>query len=120
METTKNTTWNQKLNSQETLRARIKRIYKDAKKYYYTNDKIIECLNDRVYQTSMYQTLPKYMQSGINGYQRAFFDMHYTILEWVHWYDGKFVGKELPYGKYFDQSKVQSAHVYKGTQNKFD
>lgn len=119
MKATKNTTWNQKLNSVQTLKARIKHIYKDAKQHFYTNDKIIECLNDRVYKTAMYKTLPNYIKSEIKGYANAFSDMHYDALEWVHWYNGKFVGKELPYGKDFDQNKVESAFVYKGTENKF-
>lgn len=120
METTKNTTWNQRLNSTSNLKGRIKSIFRYAKKEHTRHSDINNSLKDRVYNSPMYKTLPIYIKSEINGYIYANFDMMYDHIEFVHWYDGKFVGKDLPYGDGFKQSLInESAHVYKGTQNKY-
>ena len=58
------------------------------------------------------------MRSGINGYIEANFDLMNEFIEWVHWYNNKFVGQKLPYGKGFKQELInKSVHVYKNTQN---
>lgn len=120
MRHTKNSTWNQKLNSSNSLKADIKYIFASAKKNHTKHSEINQSLKARVYDNPKYKTLPKYMQSEINGYIYANFDIMYDHIEFVHWYDNKFVGKKLPYGDGFKQSLINdSAHVYKGTQNKY-
>ena len=117
MEITKNSTWNQKLSSNATLKGEIKSIFHFAKKCYYSHSEILSQIKDRVYDNDKFKTLPNYMQSRLNGYIDANFDIMYIDhIEWVHWYDGEFVHKNLPYGKNFDQNKVVSNSVYKGTE----
>ena len=118
MKETKNTTWNQKLYSNSSLKGDIKYIFSSAKKNNTSHSNILESLNLRVYKTAKYTTLPNYMQSSLNGYIDANLDLMYDCLEWVHWYNDIFVGKDLPYGKDFKQELInKSAHVYKNTQN---
>jgi hypothetical protein len=118
METTKNSTWKQKLYSSSRMKSEIKSIFHYAKKEYKSHSEILTSLKSRVYDNAMYKTLPNYMKSEINGYIYANFDIMYDLLEWVHWYDGKFVGKDLPYNNNFKQALIdKSHHVYKGTQN---
>ena len=116
---TKNTTWKQKLNSSETLRRDINHIFKYARKEKRSHSQILESLRLDVYTNQKYTTLPKYMQSSIFGYIRANFDFMKEFVEWVHWYDGKFVGKNLVYNNEFQQDKVISDHVYIGTEHKY-
>ena len=118
MKTTKNSTWNQKLNSSKSLKHTIFYIFNTAKKENTSHAKILESLKLRVYNDAKYKTLPNYMKSGISGYIDANMDIMYTCLEFVHWYDNKFVGKDLPYGDNFKQDLInKSVHVYKNTQN---
>jgi hypothetical protein len=120
MTTTKNTTWNQKLNSSSSLKSTIKGIFRNAKKENTSHAKILQSIKERVYTDAKYITLPNYMRSGISGYIEANMDIMYTHLEFVHWYNNKFVGQKLPYGKGFKQELInKSAHVYKGTQNTY-
>lgn len=120
MKVTKNSTWNQKLSSISSLKSDIKYIFRSAKKEHAPFKKILESLNLRVYENAKYLTLPKYIQSEINGYIHANFDIMYDYLEWVHWYDNKFVGKNLPYGEGFKQELInESNRVYIGTQNRY-
>ena len=117
MKTTKNTTWNQKLYSVSSLKGDIKYIFSSAKKNHTPHTDILNSLKLRVYDNAKYKTLPNYIRSSINGYIEANFDIMYTCLEWVHWYDGKFVHKDLPYNDNFKQDLIdKSAHVYIGTQ----
>ena len=118
MKTTKNTTWTQKLSSNSSLKNEIKYIFSSAKKNNTPFDDILESIKLRVRENSKYKTLPNYMRAGIDGYISANFDLMYECLEWVHWYNNKFVGKDLPYGDNFKQELInKSAHVYKNTQN---
>jgi len=119
MTKTKNTTWKQKLNSNDTLKHDIKNIFKHARKQNSTHSEICETITTMIYKNQKYTTLPKYMQSSINGYIFANFDFMHEFVTWSHWYDGIFVGTNLKYGKDFDQSKVVSDHVYNGTENKY-
>lgn len=120
MNTTKNSTWNQKLSSISSLHSDIGYIFRSAKKENTPHKKISESITLRVYNNAKYKTLPKYIQSEINGYIRANFDIMYDYLEWVHWYNNKFVGKNLPYGEDFKQELInESSYVYKGTQNRY-
>ena len=119
MKQTKNTTWNQKLNSSETLRNDIKHIFKYAIKEKRNHSQICESITLMVYRNQKYTTLPNYMQSSINGYIRANFDFMYEFVEWAHWYDGEFVHKNVVYNSEFDQNKLISDYVYTGTENKY-
>ena len=119
MKQTKNTTWKQKLNSDETLRNDIKHIFKYARKEKRNHNQILESINLMVYTNQKYTTLPNYMQSSINGYIKANFDFMYEFVEWVHWYGGEFVGKNVVYNSDFDQDKLISNYVYIGTENKY-
>lgn len=119
MKTTKNTTWKQKLESDRSLKHTIKRIFEAANDKFKTHKEILDELENLIYNEQKYQTLPVYVKYGIRCYADAFFDMQYSYLEWVHWYDGKFVGSKLPYGEGFNQKLVESDYVYKGTQNKY-
>ena len=113
-----NNTWKQKLNSISYLKSDIKYIFKSAKKYHIKHSDILDSLKLRVYTDAKYTTLPNYIQSNIKGYIDANFDIMYNHLEWVHWYDNKFVGKDLPYGKGFKQSLInKSTYVYINTQD---
>ena len=114
---TKNSTWKQKLYSSHALTSKVKDIFRNAREYRKPHHAILNRLREEVYERQMYLTLPMYMRSEINGYIKAHFEIMYEYVEWVHWYDGKFVGKDLPYGNNFNQDLVKSAHVYKGTEN---
>lgn len=118
MKETKNTTSKQKLYSSSSLKNEIKSIFRFAKKEHTSHKAILQSLKDRVYNVQKYKTLPNYMRADISGYIQANFDIMYDHLEWVHWYNGKFAGKKLPYGKNFKQELInQSKHVYTGTQD---
>jgi len=118
MKTTKNSTWTQRLASNSSLKSDIKYIFYSAKKEHTPHSNILKSLKERIYQNPKYLTLPKYMKSSISGYIDANMDIMYTCLEFVHWYDNKFVGKDLPYGDNFKQDLInKSVHVYKNTQN---
>ena len=118
MKTTKNTTWNQKLYSISSLKNEIKYIFRSAKRDFTSHKTITQSLKDRVYDNPKYTTLPMYMKSEINGYVYANFDIMYDFLEFVHWYDNKFVGKNLQFSDDFKPELInKSAHVYKNTQN---
>ena len=120
MKTTKNSTWNQKLYSISSLKNEIKSIFRNAKKNHISHDDILKSLKERVYTNEKYTTLPNYMQSEIKGYIFANLDIMYEYVEFVHWYNGIFVHKNLPYGKDFKQELIdESTHVYIGTQDKY-
>tara|TARA_R110002153_G_scaffold226087_3_gene378714 strand:+ start:467 stop:826 length:360 start_codon:yes stop_codon:yes gene_type:complete len=119
MKQTKNTTWKQKLNSSETLRNDIKHIFKYARKEKRNHGQILESIKLMIYTNQKYTTLPNYMQSSINGYIRANFEFMSEFVEWVHWYDGKFVGKNVVYNSEFEQDKLISDYVYIGTEDKY-
>ena len=118
MKTTKNTTWKQRLYSQSTIKSTVKSIFRSAKEDHTPHKEILSSLKLRVYNLPKYNTLPNYMQSEINGYIHANFDIMREHLEWVHWYDGKFVGTKMKYDKNFKQHLINaSEHVYKNTEN---
>jgi len=119
MKKTKNTTLKQKLSSSESLRYDIKHIFKYARKEKRNHSQILESINLMVYTNQKYTTLPNYMRANINGYIAANFDFMFEFVEWVHWYDGKFVGKNIVYDSNFYQDKTVSAYVYIGTENKY-
>lgn len=120
MKNTKNTTWKQKLASMQSLKHEIKHTFQNAKKYYHASSHINNRIKERIWDNHKYTTLPKYLQAEISGYVWAYFDMMYEHIEFAHWYDGKFVGKELPYGENFKQELIDcSCFVYKGTQIKY-
>ena len=117
---TKNTTWNQKISSLNGIKHDVLNIFRYAKKEHQSHEEILKRIKERVYDSERYKTLPKYIKSEVAGYISANFDSMYELLEWVHWYDGKFVGKELPYSNGFKQDLInESSHVYKGTQDKY-
>tara|TARA_R110001632_G_scaffold8733_2_gene34718 strand:+ start:27 stop:383 length:357 start_codon:yes stop_codon:yes gene_type:complete len=115
---TKNTTWKQKLNSDESLKNDIQHIFAYARKEKRTHSQISDSIK-LIYTNQKYTTLPNYMQSNINGYIRANFDFMYEFVEWVHWYDGKFVGKNLVFNSDYEQDKTISDYVYIGTEDKY-
>jgi hypothetical protein len=118
MKTTKNSTWNQKLYSSNSLKGTIKYIFSSAKKNHTPHAEIMKSIKERVYDDAKYTTLPNYMQSTINGYIEANYDIMYFHLEFCHWYNGKFIGKNLVYNESFKQELIdKSEHVYIGTQN---
>jgi len=118
MITTKNSTWKQKLSSISSLKSDIKYIFKSAKQNRINHSDILKSIKERVYTDAKYTTLPNYIQSNIKGYIEANFDMMYNYIEWVHWYNGKFVGKELPYNNNFKQELIDnSAYVYINTED---
>lgn len=120
MKTTKNTTWAGRLDSIQTLKRNVINIFSDAKKHFYTHAQILERINERIYRDAKYKTLPMYIRSEINGYISANYDLMYREqLEFAHWYDGVFVGKNIQFGAKFKQELLYSNHVYKGTQNKY-
>ena len=120
MKETKNTTWKQKLYSKSWLIGEIKYIFSSAKKNHTNHTDILNRIKERVYNNAKYKTLPNYMRSSISGYIEANFDIMYSYLEWVHWYNGKFVGKDLPYNDNFKQELInESNHVYINTQKRY-
>jgi hypothetical protein len=120
MNTTKNTTWELKLASSSSLKSDIRYIFSCAKKDFYKHDQILSLLKDRIYTNAKYTTLPNYIRSEIKGYIYANFDiMMFDCLEFMHWYNGIFVGKNLNFSEGFKQDLVYSNHVYKGTQNEY-
>jgi len=117
MKETKNSTWNQKLYSNSILKNTINGIFRSARENKTSHSDILKSIKERVYTTAKYTTLPKYMQSAINGYIEANCQIMYEHVYFAHWYDGKFVGKDLPYGSSFKQELIEkSAYVYKGTE----
>ena len=117
MKTTKNTTWNQKINSSKQLKGDINYIFNSAIEKHTTHKNIINSIKEGVYNNQKYISLPNYMRSEINGYIEAKFDSMSFFVEWSHWYNGKFVGKNIPYGNNFNQELVESNFVYKGSTN---
>ena len=116
MKKTKNTTWKQKLSSEQHLKGRINYIFKSAKKNHTSHKDILQEIKIAVYKDDRYTTLPNYMRSNIDGYIQANFNIMYDYIEWSHWYDDKFIGKKLIFNDKFKQSKVKSNYVYIGTQ----
>jgi hypothetical protein len=116
MKETKNTTWKQKLNSDNTIKNEIYLIFKEAKKNKIPFKEILNKL-EPIYRKQMYTSLPNYMISGINGYIAANFKIMYEYVTWSHWYNGVFVGTKLKYDKNFNQKLVVSEYVYNGTKN---
>ena len=117
MKTTKNTTFNQRIYSLSSLKSEIKSIFRYAKEERTNFKDILNSVKIRVYESQKYITLPNYMRSEIKGYVEANFDIMYDHVEFGHWYNGKFVGKSLPFGKGFKQELIDnSAHVYIGTE----
>jgi len=120
MKTTKNSTWNQKLYSVSWLKGEIRYIFSSAKKNHTKHSAINDSLKSRIYDSAKYKTLPNYIKSEISGYIYANFDMMYDFVEFVHWYDGKFVGRNLQFGEGFKQELItKSCHVYKDTQDEY-
>jgi hypothetical protein len=119
MKTTKrNTTWKRKIEIMNTLKSNINYIFRSAKEKHTKHQTILDNLHrSPVYGHKDYVFLTNYMRSEINGYIWANFDLMYSFVDWVHWYKGEFVGKELPYGSDFDNNAVESAHCYKGTED---
>ena len=116
MTETKNSTWNQKLYSNSNLKNEINSIFRFAKKDKTPFKDILNSIKLRVYDQQKYITLPKYMQSGLNGYIEANFQVMYEHVTWSHWYDGKFVGNKLIYNSDFNNKLVVSYYVYNNTQ----
>ena len=116
MTETKNSTWNQKLNSISTLKSDIRSIFRSSKKDKTNFADILSSIKLRIYDRAKYKTLPNYCRSEINGYIQANFDLMSDFTTWSHWQNGKFVGTKLVFGKNFDQKKVVSARVYNNTE----
>jgi hypothetical protein len=109
----------QKLNGiEQHLQSEIQYIWRDAIKYHHDWDQVHDSIKLRIYDHYYYSKLPMYIRHGLRKYEKALADYVWaTQLQWVHWYDGKFVGKNLPYGPGFDQNKIdKSAHVWFGTE----
>ena len=117
MRITKNTTINQKIKSEGKLKSDINFIFKMAKENKTSHEIVLKYICKKVYNNQMYLSLPNYIKSNINGYIDAYFNNMKECIEWGHFYDDVFVGRKLPYGKNFDQSKVRSYFFYKGTLN---
>lgn len=83
-----------------------------------THAEIIDSLDRRVYSHAKFAKLTIRDRSYLRGYIDAKFDFQWTLVEWVHWYDGVFVGKNPPFGPSFDSSKLESAHCYKETEGR--
>ncbi len=114
---TRKTTWKRRLEIESALKGQIRYIFYSAEKSHKSYQLILDDISDLVYNHKDLVFLPAYVRSGIQGYLFAYYDMFWTKVEWVHWYNGKFVGKNLPYGKDFKQELAESAHVYKGTED---
>ena len=81
MQKTKNTTWKQRLNSDQYLKGRINYIFKSAKKEREPHKSILNRLKLIIYDDARYKTLPNYMRSNINGYIQANFEiMHLSLI----------------------------------------
>ena len=118
---TKHTTFKKRLQIVNSLKSELRHIFADAKRNNQTQKYILDQITDRVYNNK-YSNI-QYLTGGerflIQGYTDCLFDDMWNYLEWVHWYNSVFVGTNLPYGDKFDNLLVQSAFVYKGTQNKY-
>jgi len=120
MKQTKNTTFEQRYQSEASLKAEVRLIFRSAINSHWSHDFILKQLKERVYSKQKYLTLPRYTRTQINGYTEALFDNMYELhVEWVHWYSGVFVHKKLPYGEGFNNDLVKSSYVYKGSEDKY-
>ena len=119
MKKTKNTTWRQRFDSENTLKSAIRYIFKSAKKEQKSHNSILSDLQGLVYEKSKYTTLPNYMQCEINGYINANLDIMYQYLEFAHVYDGKHT-VDLVYDENFDNALItESYYCYIGTNKKY-
>jgi len=119
MKETKNTTWNQKIESMNSLKGIIRYIFKSAKKEQKKHQEILLDLSGLVYKKQKYTTLPNYMRSEINGYINANLDIMYQYLEFAHVYNGKHTVK-LIYDENFSQNLItDSYYCYIGTTKKY-
>ncbi len=105
----------------------IKSLFQSAKVNHYTIDAICANMNF-VRDRKEYKALPALYRREIEGYYFGIFDYFMTVeLIFVHWYDGEYIGKKdtdreavnAMYKNSFNQSKIYSAHVYKGSQDIF-
>jgi len=114
---THTTTWKRKIEIINKLKSRVNSIFRDGREGHRTHNYILDRIQSEVWNHKDKIFMTGLMRAEINGYIWANFYMMYNYVEWVHWYKGKFVGKNLPYGDNFDQNSVESAHCYKSTED---
>jgi hypothetical protein len=117
MKTTVTSSWKLRLQYNSRLKHECIAIYKKAVKDHLSHDQILNLRSERLFEAAEYKRLPDFMRYQLNSYFDALLDVLWTHVSWVHWYNGVFVGSNLPYGAGFDQSKVESAHCYTGTED---
>lgn len=117
---TKHTTFKRRYEIINLDKSQLRFIFNCAKKDHAPQSWILDQITSQIYNSkyNKYEYLTGNERSLLRGYTDCLFDEMWNHLEWVHWYNGKFVGKDLPYGEGFDQLLInKSAHVYKGTQD---
>lgn len=103
------------------LQREISTWYRHAISNHQPFPDLLHNLKIRVYDTEDYLRIGNEGRAAVHGFADAWFHrLHTEEVEWVHWYNGEFVGKNLPYGENFKQELVESSHVYKGSQDKLN
>jgi hypothetical protein len=106
------------ITNSNLLKGHINGIFRSAKKHHSSHTSILDRLHNEIYDSNKYKALPPLHRNTIQGYIDAQFDVMYEHLEWCHWYNGKFVGRDLPYGNDFKQELInKSSHVYIGSED---
>jgi len=124
---------NERLNR---LKGEILNIFTTAAKDKQSHDCILKAITDRVYnhkefyrgkrqEVTTINKLPRPYRNEINGYIDACFALHRQNLEWILYYDSKYIGNSkrnkkatdrMYKMKNFDTSKVTGHHAYIKTE----
>lgn len=94
-----------------------KSMFDIASKDHLSHDWITESIKYLVYEHVNYSRLANADRSEVNGYINCLYDCQWSKVEWVHWYNGVYVGKNVDYSNGFDKDLLESAHCYIGTQD---
>lgn len=103
------------INIEQTLKNRVRDIFREANISFYHYKKINDRYVNEVLNTELYQKIPRYSKSYINGYHAALFDIQWNKVQWVLPFNGElFKGFDaLPKkGKTFYQGKTEGFFVY--------
>jgi len=114
--------YNKRYSMQNGLRSEIQYIFRSAKVHKTPFKTILDSIDSRIRKSTAYSKIGEIGRSNITGHIEAHFQMMYDELDWCCWYDGKFMGltKKFKYDENFNQELMKTAHVYKGTEIKYN
>ena len=114
--------YEKRYSMQNGLRSDIQYIFRSAKVHKTPFKTILESIDSRIRKSIAYSKIGEIGRANIQGHIDAHFQMMYDELDWCCWYKGKFRGltKNFKYTRNFHQELMETAHVYKGTEIKYN